>query len=450
MSAALTPEAAATVDAITREDESKGAPVHSFNPDATSKEKAAIAGQAEGKLKPLSVQTEARGTVPFLTSAHVLALISVLAVDIDTSGIGAPVPPTITIQDVDQIAKEDSSIPDTTPPQLLPPGALPVAPAPTIPDWYRIGWKQVAGITDGPVETNEETIAKSTLDAFLPELYYGQWFHNAGIIVFAVLSTHIVTRLRFGFGSVVIILAACTTYYKTSIQRVRRYARDDIQRELIKTRLATEHESADWMNNFLDRFWLIYEPVLSRTIVSSVELVLAASTPNFLDSLKLSKFTLGTKAPRIDKVRTFPRTENDVVLMDWSIKFTPSDLSDVTPRQQSAQVNPKIILEVRLGKGLATAAIPILVEDINFVGHMRIKLKLMNNFPHVQLVELSFLEKPVIDFVLKPIGGETFGWDIGNVRSYFLPSGRSLTKISARFLGFLPSSMKQYIRFFSL
>ena len=47
--------------------------------------------------------------------------------------------------------------------------------------------------------------------------------------------------------------------------RTRRKARDDIQRELVKTRLSGENEveSADWLNNFLDRFWLIYEPVLS-------------------------------------------------------------------------------------------------------------------------------------------------------------------------------------------
>lgn len=58
---------------------------------------------------------------------------------------------------------------------------------------------------------------------------------------------------------------------------------------------------------------------------------------------------------------------------------------------------------------------PILLEDISFVGNMRIKLKLIPSFPHVQLVEMSFLEKPIFDYVLKPIGGETLGFDIANV-----------------------------------
>ncbi len=213
--------------------------------------------------------------------------------------------------------------------------------------------------------------------------------------------------------------------------RTRRHARDDIQRELVKTRLASEHETADWINHFLERFWLIYEPVLSATVVSSVDQILSANTPPFLDSLRLSTFTLGTKAPRIDKVRTFPKTEDDVVMMDWGISFTPNDTSDMTERQASLKVNPKIVLSIRVGKGLATASMPVLLEDITFSGLMRIRLRLMSNFPHVQVVDISFVEKPVIDYVLKPVGGETFGFDIANV------------SFALRFRGFIKINVPQ-------
>jgi Ca2+-dependent lipid-binding protein len=198
------------------------------------------------------------------------------------------------------------------------------------------------------------------------------------------------------------------------MERVRRRARDDIQRELVKTGLTSVHETANWMNNFLDRFWIIYEPTLSKTIVSVVDQVFSTSTPAFLDSLKLSAFTLGNKAPRIDRVWTFPHGIDDIVKMDWHISFTPNDVSDITPNEARNKVNPKIVLEVRVGKGI-TAAMPILLEDLAFTGKMRIRLKLMTNFPHIQLVDMSFTEKPVFDYVLKPIGGDTFGFDIGNV-----------------------------------
>ena len=199
--------------------------------------------------------------------------------------------------------------------------------------------------------------------------------------------------------------------------RTRRRVRDDIQRELVKHRLSAENEveSTEWLNNFLDRFWLIYEPVLSRTVVATVDQILSQNCPPFLESLRLSTFTLGTKAPRVEKVKTFPRTEDDVVLMEWWLSFTPNDVSELTDKQKLNKVNPKIVLSVRLGKGLASAAMPILVEDMSFTGHMKIRMKLMTNFPHVQLVDLSFMEKPVFDYVLKPLGGETFGFDVANV-----------------------------------
>src|SRR5712675_34937 len=122
----------------------------------------------------------------------------------------------------------------------------------------------------------------------------------------AVVAAHFITRFNMGFGWLFLLLAACSTYYMTSMARVRQRARDDIQRELVKTTLATEHESAEWINQFLDRFWLIYEPVLSATIVASVDQILSTNCPAFLDSLRLTQFTLGNKAPRVDKVRTFP------------------------------------------------------------------------------------------------------------------------------------------------
>lgn len=237
----------------------------------------------------------------------------------------------------------------------------------------------------------------------------------------AVIFSHFFTRFGFGWGWLFILLAFCNTYYTTSMARVRRRARDDIQRELVKTRLSSESEfeTADWINNFLDRFWLIYEPVLSQTIIASVDQILSTNCPTFLESLRLSTFTLGTKAPRIDKVKTSPRTSDDVVLMEWGVSFTPNDVSELTEKQKQDKVNPKIVLSVRVGKGIASATIPILLEDISFTGVLRVRMKLMTTFPHVQLVDLSFLEKPAFDWVLKPIGGETFGFDIGFVSTQY-------------------------------
>lgn len=101
--------------------------------------------------------------------------------------------------------------------------------------------------------------------------------------------------------------------------------------------------------------------------------------------------------------------------MDWKVSYIPNDIANMTRSQMIRKVNPKIALTIRLGKGMVGAGIPILLEDISFSGLIRVTLKLINIFPHVKTVDISFLEEPKFDYVLKPIGGETFGFDIANV-----------------------------------
>jgi Ca2+-dependent lipid-binding protein len=222
------------------------------------------------------------------------------------------------------------------------------------------------------------------------------WYHNAGVIIFACLSTWFVTLLGGGLGWVLIVMACCGTYYRTSIRRVRRNVRDDLNREFQKNRLESDVESLEWMNSFIVKFWPIYQPVLAKTVIDSVDQVLAGATPGFLDSIRLSTFTLGTKPPRIEHVKTYPKTEDDMVEMDWKFSFIPNDTADLTSKQLKNKVRPKIILEVRVGKGIASKGIPIIVEDMAFEGTMKIKIKLQIPFPHVSDTPLAPSEQLLI------------------------------------------------------
>ena len=230
--------------------------------------------------------------------------------------------------------------------------------------------------------------------------------------MFACLGSWVVAILGGGLAWVFIIMACCGTYYRTSIRRVRRNFRDDVNREMAKARLETDNESLEWINSFLVKFWPIYAPVLCETIIASVDQVLSTSTPAFLDSMRMKFFTLGTKPPRMDHVKTYPKAEDDTVLMDWKFSFTPNDTMDLTTRQLKNKVNPKIVLEIRLGKGVISKGIDVIVEDFAFSGMMRVKVKLQIPFPHIEKVEICFLGRPEIDYVCKPLGGDTLGFDI--------------------------------------
>lgn len=102
-------------------------------------------------------------------------------------------------------------------------------------------------------------------------------------------------------------------------------------------------------------------------------------------------------------------------VMDWRFSFTPNDILDLTRRELQNKVNPKIVLTIRVGKGFIGAGMPILLEDMAFSGKIQLRFKLMSQFPHVKTVEASFLTEPIFDFVLKPIGGDTLGFDISHV-----------------------------------
>ena len=250
------------------------------------------------------------------------------------------------------------------------------------------------------------------LEGKLDDKFFGDWYHNAGVIIFACLFSWVVAVLGGGLGWVFLVMAFCGTYYRTSLRRVRRNFRDDMMREMAKNKLDTDHETLEWINSFLAKFWPIYAPVLCATIISSVDQVLSTSTPGFLDSMKMKTFTLGTKPPRLEHVKTYPKADDDTVLMDWKFSFTPNDTEDLTARQIKNKVNPKVVLEVRVGKAMISKGLDIIVEDMACVGTMRVKVKLQLPFPHIERVEICFLGKPTFDFVCKPIGGDMLGFDI--------------------------------------
>ncbi|KAI2626304.1 C2 domain-containing protein [Xylaria nigripes] len=277
----------------------------------------------------------------------------------------------------------------------------------------KVGWEQRFGWpVDSVLEGDSALDHETWLEAKIPDTVFGEWYHDAAVIVFACLASWLVAMLGGGLAWVLIVMTACSTYYRTSSRRVRRNFRDDVIREMALKKLDTDHESLEWINSFLVKFWPIYQPVLAETIINSVDQVLSSSTPAFLDSLKLKTFTLGSKPPRMDHVKTYPKAEDDTVIMDWKFSFTPNDTVDMTSRQIKNKINPKIVLEIRIGKAMISKGLDVIVEDMAFSGVMRLKIKLQFPFPHIEKVEMCFLERPTIDYVCKPLGGETFGFDI--------------------------------------
>lgn len=289
----------------------------------------------------------------------------------------------------------------------------------------RVGWAPRFGNGQDPDAAAEGSMLdhQTWVEGQIPDKFYGDWYHNTAVIIFACLASYFVAMLGGGLAWVFLIMAACGTYYRTSLRRVRRNFRDDVNRQMAKNRIESDVESLEWMNDFMDKFWPIYAPVIADTVINSVDQVLSTATPAFLDSMRMRYFTLGSKPPRMEHVRSYPKASDDTVLMDWKFSFTPNDTADMTAKQLIGKVNPKVILEIRIGKAMVSKAMDIIVEDFAFSGLMRIKMKLQTPFPHVERIEVCFLEQPEIDYVCKPVGGEYLGFDIN-----FIPGLESFIK----------------------
>lgn len=105
------------------------------------------------------------------------------------------------------------------------------------------------------------------------------------------------------------------SYYRLSLSRLDTRATDDMKRDLAFVALQTaDYENVEWLNNFVQKFWLIFEPVLSAYVIENIDTYLVDYLPGFLDSVRLTTFTLGSKPFRVESVKSFTDTEPDTVV----------------------------------------------------------------------------------------------------------------------------------------
>ncbi|KAI9011886.1 C2 domain-containing protein [Phycomyces nitens] len=295
-------------------------------------------------------------------------------------------------------------------------GTFPNCPVPAsrIPSWYKTGWTAFSTESNpgGSLNIKATQPKFHVLDQVIPNMYYGEWWHNASALVVTGLMAWTIGKVGGGLGPVFLGCLFLGTYYQLSIRRFRRNARDDIQRQVAKVKIESDEETIEWVNSFVQKFWLIFEPVLSALVVENLDTYITDYLPSFLDSVRLTTFTLGTKPFLVDSVKTYPNTEPDTVCMDWRVSFMPNDLTDLSAKELDSRVNPRIVMTARVGKGSLGAGFPILVEDMSFTGHMRVTIRFMSKFPYIKTIDACFLEKPEFDYVCKPLGGDSFGFDV--------------------------------------
>lgn len=280
-----------------------------------------------------------------------------------------------------------------------------------------VGWKQVGSyenkdeltLEDSFDETHEQTL----LNRVLPDIAYGDWYHSVALFGVASIISFTIGKFRFSLGPLFIVITIFSIYYRASIKKYRTSIKELVQKEIVVQKVEDDYESMEWLNTLLDKFWPRIEPQICQMVVEQVNTILA--TPGtipvpLIKKLWIDEFSLGIKPPRIERVKTFGNTANDVVVMDWNLSFTPHDTIDLTAKQLKNYVNTKIVVKAFIGQKYV--AIPVAsISDIAFSIPIRLRFKLMTPFPHMETVNVQLLDVPQIDVNAKVLNNSIFGWD---------------------------------------
>jgi Ca2+-dependent lipid-binding protein len=294
-----------------------------------------------------------------------------------------------------------------------------------IPDDYTLSfpWRKIGSFIDENSDLSKHDLEDLSLNdesnkltTYIFEKYYADLYWNCSLVLGCTASAWCFSYLNYGFFSFIFVSICTFATYRSEFRRFNINIRDDMQRIQSRENLEKRVESMDWLNSFLAKFWIIYMPALSDLVITNTNLTLSTvEPPPPIDKLTLAEFTLGTKAPKIESIRSFTKLGKDLYQMDWNLNFTPNDINDMTQNELKNKIDPKISLGIRIGKGFVGASLPVLVENMSFIGNLRIKIKLGDVYPHIDLVSVCFMEPPKIDYALKPVGGNTLGIDVMSV-----------------------------------
>ncbi|KAH6767442.1 Calcium-dependent lipid-binding family protein [Perilla frutescens var. hirtella] len=147
-------------------------------------------------------------------------------------------------------------------------------------------------------------------------------------------------------------------------------------------------EQVKWLNKHLSKLWPFVADAAEAVIRDSVEPTLEEYRPPGISSLKFSKLSLGTVAPKIEGIRVQSFKEGQIT-MDIDLRWGG---------------DPDIIIAVEAAR---VASIPIQLKDLQVFTVVRAIFQLSDEIPCISAVVVALLAepKPRIDYTLKAVGG---------------------------------------------
>lgn len=274
-------------------------------------------------------------------------------------------------------------------------------------DSVTFNWENV-GSFSLDVESGDIMMAKAqAMKTYLTDFYVSDLYDNTVLIIGTCFFSWFVARLRGGFFALGFVFLCVASVYRAEIRRFVRDTKDDMLRLSISNRLESELETLEWCNNLLSKVWIVYMPLMGDLVKANVNPILAGMTPgNGIESIELTHFHLGSVAPKITSIKSYTKISKNAYEMDWGFAFDPNDTEHMTKSEIRSQIKPKVVIKTAIGVGIISKKWPINVENMGFIGRMKVRLTFTDQFPMIELVRVQFLEPPKIDYALKPVSSE--------------------------------------------
>lgn len=227
-----------------------------------------------------------------------------------------------------------------------------------------------------------------------------------GLIFAGAIAGYVIGRWGFSIVNLFFVGYVIFFVYNRKVGRFTRSLKSLVYHNARREKARNCGETVEWLNYVVRKFWEVAEPVVSAQVYQQVNNELLKVTPPFLNGLRLTEFTLGSRSPFVEGI-SYINMDGHTLAIEIEVAFVPLETSrDVVNYLENDRKNwnSKIQLTARVGtrNGIGIN-LPILVKELFFRGKVRIIANLFSKNTFVKDVEVCLMDSPKFDFTLVPL-----------------------------------------------
>ena len=264
---------------------------------------------------------------------------------------------------------------------------------------------QVIGEDKKPEEITRELTDKETFNNILKKvedfllkpivtdyLIYLESVIQILCLLCAIFFSWLITRMGLSVAFVLLNICFFSLIYAFVGRILTKKYELKMRSEAQKQVLDTNQESVEWLNFLLQKIWGTIEPVAAEMVPEIVDSILKDICPGFLHSIRLTKFNLGSEAPRLESVECFDNLEQEEMQMIWHASFVPVTREE--DKFDDAKRTTEIQATAFVGNDKFQVPLNINISNLLFEGKILLRVRFTHSYPFVKTASVCFMEPP--------------------------------------------------------